>query len=179
RADYFASLFTHPMKNIDVGTQAQYCEFHTCLPGDILVKVDRMSMANSLEVRSPLLDYRIAEFAFRLPKNLKFPNLSMDGSRNKHILRKLATRGYLEHDYVYRPKEGFGIPIQKWLREKRAIEYLNSTVLSHRSPLYDLIDKEASMQVVSNHLRGKENNGYKIWNLLMLDAWMRTRKLTV
>jgi len=171
--DYFTKQYVHPFKDIDLGTLAQYCEFHSSLPGDILTKVDRMSMANSLEVRSPLLDYRIAEFAFRLPKDMKFPRLSMDGSRNKYIVRKLAVKKYLEPDHVYQPKRGFGIPIQKWLRGKRALDYLNSSVLDLASPMYDLIDKGYAMQVVKDHLKGRENNGYKIWNLLMLDAWAR------
>ena len=154
-----------------VTMKAQYVDVKSYLPGDILVKVDRMSMANSLEVRSPLLDYRIAEMAFRMPTRFKLPEIELDGRRNKFILKELAAR-HLGADYVYRPKEGFDIPVDRWLREDRD-GYLRDNLLAGSSPIYDHLDRRLITRLVTEHLQGSFDNGTKLWNLLMLDGWFR------
>ena len=169
-AEYFSSQYPFPASDNNV-SKAQYCDVKTYLPDDILVKVDRMSMANSLEVRSPLLDYRIAELAFSMPTTLKIPEPLPDGSKNKFILKELAS-SYLGTDYVYRPKEGFIIPVSRWLREDWS-SYLHDTLKASSSPVYDHLDKHVIQEVISAHLNGSKNNGQKIWNLLMLDGWFR------
>ncbi|MFM8395707.1 MAG: asparagine synthase (glutamine-hydrolyzing) [Acidobacteriota bacterium] len=155
-----------------VTMRAQYVDVKTYLPGDILVKVDRMSMANSLEVRSPLLDYRIAEMAFRMPTRFKLPEVELDGRRSKFILKELAAR-HLGADYVYRPKEGFEIPVDCWLREDRD-GYLRDNLLAGSSPIYDHLDRQLIHRLVTEHREGRFDNGAKLWNLLMLDGWFRS-----
>ena len=170
KADYFANLFPFPAAD-SVVTAAQFCDVNSYLPGDILVKVDRMSMANSLEVRSPLLDYRIAELGFRIPTRFKLPEIHLDGMKNKFVLKELATR-YLGRDYVYRPKEGFGIPVSQWLREDRD-GYLRDSLLNSNSPIYDYVNRHVVEGMVRDHLSGCSDYGTKLWNILMLDGWYR------
>ncbi len=168
-SDYFAGRFPFPAADSIVG-RAQYCDVKTYLPGDILVKVDRMSMAHSLEVRSPLLDYRIAELAFSMPTRFKLPEPSLDGSKNKYILKELAAR-YLGREYVFKPKEGFGIPVGRWLREDKS-NYLRDNLLL-ASPIYDFLDRTFVDRMVQAHLAGTGDYSAKLWNLLMLDGWYR------
>jgi len=146
-------------------------DLKTYLPDDVLVKVDRMSMANSIEVRSPLLDYRIAEAAFSMPTSMKIPKPSREGSRGKLILKELASR-YLGKEYVYRPKSGFGIPIDQWLKDDPT-GYLRDTLLLTSSPIYGYMDRVFVKEIVEEHLLGRDNHCAKIWNLLMLDGWFR------
>jgi len=167
---YFADQISFPVSDHSVA-RAQYCDLKSYLPGDVLVKVDRMSMANSLEVRSPLLDYRIAELAFSMPISMKIKEPLPDGSRNKFILKELACQ-YLGRDYVYRSKQGFTIPISNWLREDQD-HYLHDTLLSNTSPLYDYLNKNFVQTLADAHLNGSKDHGLKIWNLLMLDGWLR------
>ena len=154
-----------------VTMKAQYLDVKSYLPGDILVKVDRMSMANSLEVRSPLLDYRIAEMAFSMPTRFKLSDVDLDGRRSKFILKELASR-YLGSEYVYRPKEGFEIPVDRWLREDRD-GYLRDTLSTSSAPVYDHLDRRLVDRLVAEHRQGRYDNGTKLWNLLMLDGWLR------
>jgi asparagine synthase (glutamine-hydrolysing) len=168
--DYFVERF--PFAEADsVVAAAQFCDLKSYLPGDILTKVDRMSMANSLEVRSPLLDYRIAELAFSMPTEMKLPNARLDGSTGKHVLKQLASR-FLGERYVYRPKQGFGIPVSRWLREDRA-HYLQDVLVGSASPIFDLVDRYVVRRLVAEHLAGTRDHSAKLWNLLMLDGWFR------
>ncbi|HYA15454.1 MAG TPA: asparagine synthase-related protein, partial [Syntrophales bacterium] len=168
--DYYASRFPYPTADSPVAA-AQYLDFKSYLPGDILVKVDRMSMANSLETRSALLDYRIAELAFSMPTSIKLPEPLWDGSKNKFILKELASH-YLGREYTYRPKEGFGIPIDQWLREDKE-HYLHDTLLNNISPIYDHLNRGIVQNIVKAHLDKRMACGHKVWNLLMLDGWLR------
>jgi asparagine synthase (glutamine-hydrolysing) len=169
--EYFTSQYPFPGSDGIVGS-AQYCDLKSYLPGDVLVKVDRMSMANSLEVRSPLLDYRIAELAFSMPNVMKVSLKHLpDGSKNKFILKELASR-YLGRDYVYRPKEGFVIPVSRWLREDRS-GYLHDTLAANSSPVYDHLNRHFIQEMIIAHCDGLGDYGTKIWNLLMLDGWLR------
>lgn len=168
--DYLAERFPFPAAD-SVVARAQYLDLKSYLPGDVLTKVDRMSMANSLEVRSPLLDYRLAELAFSMPIGIKLKSSDLDASQGKFVLKELASR-LLGRDYVYRPKEGFGIPVGKWLREDQS-GYLRDTLLAPRSPVYDLVRPEPVRQLAEAHLSGRQDQSPKLWNLLMLDAWLR------
>jgi asparagine synthase (glutamine-hydrolysing) len=170
RMDHFTSEYPYPASD-NMVSEAQYCDLKSYLPGDVLVKVDRMSMAHSLEVRSPLLDYRIAELAFCMPTKMKIPEPLPDGSKNKFILKELASR-YLGRDYVYRPKEGFVIPISRWLREDRS-GYLRDTLAADSSPVYDHLNKHIIQGMINAHRDGSGDYGMKLWNLLMLDGWLR------
>lgn len=167
-ATYFTDRFSFPAAD-SIVTAAQYCDLMSYLPGDILAKVDRMSMANSLEVRSPLLDYRIAELAFSMPIELKLPDARRDGSQGKFVLKELASR-FLGREYVYRAKEGFAIPVARWLQEDYG-GYMRDVLSS--SPMFQKIDGEAVQRFVREHREGAADHAPKLWNLLMLDAWFR------
>jgi len=167
--DYYAQRY--PNQWSDIILKAQYLDLKTYLPDDILVKVDRMSMANSLEVRSPLLDYRIAEAAFSMPTSMKIPKPSRNGITGKFILKELAS-SHLGREYVYKAKRGFGIPIDRWLKEDRK-RYMADTLLSISSPVNDYLDRSFVQTLAKEHQSGRFNHCAKLWNLLMLDGWLR------
>lgn len=136
------------------------------LPDDILVKVDRASMANSLETRVPFLDHRVVEFAAALPESLK-----IKGNQGKWILRQVLYR-YLDRKLVERPKQGFGIPVASWLRgglRGWAEELLSRSALSESG----LLDPEPIRKAWQAHLSGRENHHYRLWVILMFQSWMR------
>jgi asparagine synthase (glutamine-hydrolysing) len=148
--------------DVDRGLQVV---IETYLPDDILVKIDIASMANSLEARSPLLDHRILEFMASLPTSLKFK-----GYETKHILKKVAAK-LVPPQTVYRPKQGFSVPLAAWLRGplRRPLEIL----LEHpRFRGRDLFDRAAVRSCIARHMAG-EDHAPKLWTLLWLELWFR------
>jgi asparagine synthase (glutamine-hydrolysing) len=139
------------------------------LPNDILVKVDRMSMAHGLEVRAPLLEPRLAEFALRLPARLK----STLRVPSKAVLRELARKAY-GLDMASAPKQGFSIPIHAWLRGPARDRLLD---LLRRDSVSDLIllDPTSVERAVEEHLSGRRSQGFELWGLMVLVAWYRSR----
>ncbi len=136
------------------------------LADDILAKVDRISMAHSLEVRPPFLDHRIMEFAASLP-----PSLLMQGARQKVILRKLMN-DRLPKSILTRKKVGFDIPAHEWLRgplKKLMLDVLNAGMSAYP----DTFNRGAIERCVKNHLERVENLGYHLWGLMMLFMWMQ------
>jgi len=168
-AEYLQRMYPNRFK--DRMLRTQYLDLKTYLPDDVLTKVDRMSMANSLEVRSPLLDYRIAEAAFSMPTSMKIPKPSRNGITGKFILKELASN-HLGREYVYKPKRGFGIPIDRWLKEDRK-RYMADTLLTASSPVYDYLDRSFVQTMAKDHQTGRFNHCAKLWSLLMLDGWLR------
>ncbi len=142
--------------------RAQYADFQHWLPGDILTKTDRMSMAVSLEVREPLLDYRLVEFAATLPAAMR-----VRGGTGKAILKQ-AMEPYLPRDILYRPKMGFVTPISAWLRgplKDRAAGLATSPVLA-RCDWFDLAEVA---RLADAHIGGRRDHGRTLWQLLMLE----------
>ena len=168
-AAYFARRYPFPAGDSPVAA-AQYSDFKSYLPDDVLVKVDRMSMAQSLEVRSPLLDYRLAELAFSMPTRYKLCLNEFGEVEGKKILKRLAVR-YLGQEHVSLPKRGFSVPYARWLREDEE-GYLRDC-LSNGSPVYDYVDSEFVSTLIEDHMKGARENGHKLWNLVCLDAWLR------
>ena len=142
--------------------RAQYADLKFWLPGDILTKVDRTSMAVSLEAREPLLDHRLVEFAARLPEKMRVRR-----STGKYLLKKCMER-YLPRDILYRPKQGFVTPISTWLRgplKSQAKAISTSSVLAQSG----WFNSNAVSNLVDSHIAGRQDNSRVIWQLLMLE----------
>lgn len=138
-----------------------YCK--TYLLDDILAKVDRASMYNSLEVRAPFLDYRLVNFVNSLPREFKYKG---DGKR----ILKAAMRGKIPDEVIDRPKKGFGIPLSKWLRsELKPIQ--NELFSSGALAAHGLFDQEYVEGLVSRHDRRKVNNRKLLWTLMVFQFW--------
>jgi asparagine synthase (glutamine-hydrolysing) len=136
----------------------------TYLPGDLLVKADIATMANSLEARSPFLDYRLIEWAAALPANLK-----VRGQTSKYVLRE-AMRDKLPAATLAGPKRGFGVPIAAWLRgELRPM--LEETVLSETALARPYLRPAVVRQLVGDHLAGRADHARELWALLALELW--------
>lgn len=141
-----------------------YMDSQRYLPDDILVKVDRAAMAVSLETRIPFLDHRVVEFAWGLPLDLKIRN-----GESKWILRELLSR-HVPRDLFERPKMGFGVPIDQWLRgplKEWAQDLLSNSMLNK----HNLLDSKLIHKKWQEHLSGARNWQHHIWDVLMFQAW--------
>ncbi len=164
--DLFARAFRRA-DGLDPLSRVLYVDFKTSLPNDMLTKVDRMSMASSLEVRCPLLDHRLVEFAAGVPADLKYR-----GSTSKYLLKRHLVRR-LPADLVHRRKMGFSVPLGRWLRHdlrSLAEELLFSRAAAGRGyfeagPVRALWDE---------HLSGRRDHAPRLWGLMMLELWHRT-----
>ena len=145
---------------------AQYLDFKTWLPGDILTKVDRASMAHSLEVRVPLLDHRLVAWASSLPPDLKLRN-----GTGKYIFKKMLEPD-LPHDVLYRTKMGFSTPLAAWLRGPLA-QQTRTALLSGAVADCGYFDPATLELLVNQHESGRRDHGTTLWKLLMLDAFLR------
>ena len=142
--------------------QAQYADMKIWLPGDILTKVDRTSMAVGLEAREPLLDDRLLEFAASLPDKMR-----VRGGQGKWLMKKTMER-YLPKEILYRPKMGFVTPIDQWFRGPLAgvaRDLSTSPFLSHM----ELFDNAVVAKAAEDHIAGRVNNGRLLWQLVMLE----------
>ena len=144
----------------------QEMDLKTYLPGDLMYKVDMASMANSLEVRSPFLDYRVVEFGLSLPAKYK-----IGGGENKHILRDIA-RGLVPPMLIDRPKMGFGIPRARWLRQDLK-GLVQEVLLDERSRSRGWYQFNKVEEILKNHQRGLELDSL-IWPMFMLELWAKT-----
>jgi asparagine synthase (glutamine-hydrolysing) len=151
--------------------RAQYADLMTYLPGDILVKVDRAAMANSLETRPPFLDHDFVAWSFSLETNAK-----VDGGRGKAILKK-GMEVHLPHDLLYQAKRGFSIPVSDWLRGPLRDMTLGLTS-SARLQDCGLFDMQQVDKWVSEHLRGARDHWQTLWLLFVFDAFLNVRAQT-
>ena len=142
--------------------RAQYADLAFWLPGDILTKVDRTSMAVSLEVREPLLDHRLVEFAASLPERMR-----VRGGQGKWLMKK-AMRRYLPDSILYRPKQGFVTPIAEWLRGPLAGE-AKAIATSAALARTGWFDTAILARLGEAHVAGRADNSRLLWQLLMLD----------
>jgi asparagine synthase (glutamine-hydrolysing) len=143
-----------------------YIDGKTYLPGDILTKVDRMSMATSLEVRVPLLDHKLIDFVTKVPASLK-----LAGTETKHLL-KLVAKDLIPAEILNRPKQGFGIPLEQWINRQlrdQIRDILSEPRTRQRGYLnYDYVDL-----ILDEHHKGRRDHSQPLWSLLIFELWHR------
>ena len=143
-----------------------YLDSKTYLPADILTKVDRMTMAVSLEARAPLLDHKFIEFAAKIPAELKLKN-----GATKYIFKK-AVRSFVPDGILDRPKQGFGVPIDVWINEQlrpRIRETLQAKQTSERG----IFEPKYIETLLEEHEHGRRDHSHALWTLFMLELWQR------
>ncbi len=163
---YLAKCFALSEGN-DLVTRMSCTDLHSYLPECLMTKMDIASMANSLETRSPFLDHKVLEFAYRLPGNMK-----LRGLRGTKWILKEAFREMLPPDIYGRGKMGFGVPLGPWFRgELKA--YWEDVCLSPAALARGYFRPEALRRLWDEHQGGRRDHGYKLWALLMLELWHR------
>jgi len=163
-ATAFMSDFDSPGARDDLSKMTR-SDIQRYLPGDLLVKADRATMANSLELRSPLLDSELVEWAVRLPSSFK-----VKGKQTKYILKDIA-RSLVPADLIDRPKMGFAIPRATWLRTgllDMSIELLTDSTAKNRG----WFNQDQIVKALAQHRSGLDRDTY-IWPALMLELWAR------
>lgn len=168
----YSELFAHHAHGGEIGgdflERLTWQDLRTYMGDDILVKVDRASMATSLEVRTPFLDHRVVEMAARIP-----PHLKLRGREGKYILKR-AMRPRLPDRVVQRKKKGFGLPVAKWLHGPWR-ELLLETLGGGRAAATGLFDQGAVDALIAEHLSGRRDRRRPLWTLLMFQWWFDGR----
>lgn len=147
-------------------TIAQYADVKTWLPGDILTKVDRASMASSLEVRVPMLDHDFVDFALGLSEGLK-----MAGGEGKAIFKR-ALEPLLPNDILYRPKQGFSVPLADWFRGNFGRGFETTLGRSSRAELAEFVDIKTVESLLSAHRRGARDHSRTLWLVWMFERFL-------
>jgi asparagine synthase (glutamine-hydrolysing) len=166
------SLYEKEYPYADRITKLQYVDLRLYLQEAILVKVDRASMACSLEVRAPLLDYELVEFVMGLPSKLK-----LKGFTSKYILKK-AMKNWLPDEVINRPKKGFGVPIAKWVKGPLK-ELFEDLLSSDRIKREGFLNPEYVTTLLQDHLVNKKDNRKQLWTLLVWELWVSRYQPTV
>jgi asparagine synthase (glutamine-hydrolysing) len=143
-----------------------YTDLHTYLPGDLLVKADRMGMAASIEPRSPFLDYKVIEWSARVPDDLK-----VRGRSGKYLLKK-AFAEYLPETVRKHRKQGFGIPLGAWFRGL-LYDWSKDVLISNDSPLQQWFNRDMINLLLAEHRAGRVDHGKRIYALTMLALWAK------
>jgi asparagine synthase (glutamine-hydrolysing) len=164
-----SDLFHQHLQNCNAQSRLERMLYLDCklwLADYLLLRGDKLTMANSLEARVPLLDHRVVEFAACLPESMK-----LRGSQRKYLLRKAACR-LLPADIIHRKKQGFPIPIDRWLRreaEPLLRDLLNEQTLKQRG----YFEPKFVDQMIKQHVAGLANHSTELWGLISLEMWMQ------
>ena len=142
-------------------------DLESYLPYDLLVKADVMTMAHSLEARSPFLDHKFVEMAASIPVHMKIRR-----GKTKYILRQAYT-GVVPENVLGRGKMGFGVPLARWFRGELR-EYTHEILLDPASLRRGYFQEDAITDMLDEHAEKREDHGFLIWNLLILELWHRT-----
>lgn len=161
----FRRLFNLPT-SLERMDHLMYLDSKTYLPGDILAKVDRMSMAHSIETRAPLLDHKLIEFVQQIPSNLK-----LHGFETKYILKQ-AVQDLVPQEIIQRNKKGFSVPLRVWLKGELK-ELLQDTLGDQRTRERGLLNQRTVQTIIKEHLRGRRDHARTLWALLTLELWHR------
>ena len=143
-----------------------YLEVYTFLVDHNLNYTDKVGMAHSVEIRVPYLDLDLVEFSTTIP-----PELKMKGKETKFILRKVAEK-YLPHDVIYRPKVGFGVPVEHWVRHELD-DFIESNLSKETIESSSIFDYSSINELVRDNQTGKINASYNIWSLLAVQSWLK------
>lgn len=143
-----------------------YLDSKTYVPGDILTKVDRMSMAVSLEARAPLLDHKLIDFVTGVRASLK-----LAGLETKHLLKE-AVRDLIPTEILHRPKQGFGVPIEEWINQQLRTR-IRDTLSDARTRQRGYTNSDYLDVLLDEHERGRRDHSMGPWSLLMFELWHR------
>ncbi len=154
-ADFISKMQGNDMKNY--------------LVDDILTKVDRVSMANSLEVRVPLLDHKLFELSAKIPSHFKI------NDKGLKMILKNTMKPYLPQSTIGHPKQGFGVPLSVWFKDDLR-QYVNDLLLSDSALIKEYITPAQTKKIIEGHLKGTRDFSFKIWNLLFLESWLQRNK---
>ncbi len=152
----------------DYLSDMQKLDMQTYMVDDILTKVDRASMMNSLEARVPILDHKVAELSFKIPAHFK-----LKGNSKKHILKE-SVRHILPEEVLSHKKQGFAVPLSVWFKGDLK-QYAFDTLLNSNQ-LFKYLDKKQIETILNHHQKGMRDYSAKIWSLLVLDEWMKQNK---
>jgi asparagine synthase (glutamine-hydrolysing) len=166
-AERLARLHALERSGSDLVRRLMQLDFETYLPLDILTKVDRMTMAHSLEARPPLLDHTLVERIFPLPSELK-----IDRRGTQKAIFKRAVADLLPLEIVHRPKRGFGVPIRQWFRGPLR-DPVEELLTEKRTRERGWLDAVAVRALLDEHQRGRRDQSLRLWSLLMLELWSR------
>ncbi|MEA1966983.1 MAG: asparagine synthase-related protein [Thermodesulfobacteriota bacterium] len=147
-----------------------YTDLKTYLPGDILVKVDRMSMAHSLEVRAPILDHKVIEYAASIPIALKY-----NKGEKKYILKQVL-KNKLPDEILYRKKMGFSVPLADWFRDELKSDVEN-TLFGANSCISTFFNTDTLHRIWEIHQSGRKNYGAVLWAIYMFELWFQKAEM--
>jgi asparagine synthase (glutamine-hydrolysing) len=149
----------------EVTSKIPYMEMKLRLPEHLLMRVDKMTMAHSIEARVPFLDHDVVDFAMRLP-----PSYKLADGLGKRMLKKIA-EPYVDHDLLYRRKQGFGAPMDKWFQEptfgKRCLSALENSAIYRDG----FVDREYVMGLLRGQVEGRINYGFHLWTVMNAVFW--------
>jgi asparagine synthase (glutamine-hydrolysing) len=169
-ADYANSIYKQSdnlYPNAEYIQKMEYAELTQRLAELLLMRVDKIGMAHSIEARVPFLDHRIVEFSMSIPSKLKMP----DNKTTKFLLKK-AVEPILPNNIIYRKKQGFWAPVNEWLRNQW-YDYAKENILNSEFSKQNILDKNYLSKMLENHKCGKTNNGFAIYTILNLNLWYK------